>query len=176
MTEEVTGLNPGTALDIGSGEGADAIWLARQGWNVTAVEPSKVALDRAKEAAAVADAKVTWVHSGFLDMPGGTGTYDLVSAQYPVLDCEDGDAAITALLAAVAPGGTLLFVHHEIEANVDHEHDFDPADFVMPDHVAAYLDDSWQIKVHQARSRPRPAPDNPHVRDVVLRAQRIPSR
>lgn len=52
LVSEVSGLKPRTALDIGSGEGADSIWLARHGWHVTAVDFSQVALDRAAEHAA----------------------------------------------------------------------------------------------------------------------------
>src|SRR5262252_6672378 len=58
LRAEVTGLAPGRALDVGCGEGADAIWLARRGWTVTAIDISDVALTRAREAAARAAAAV----------------------------------------------------------------------------------------------------------------------
>ena len=48
LVAEVAALTPGTALDVGCGEGADAVWLARQGWAVTAVDVSQVALERAR--------------------------------------------------------------------------------------------------------------------------------
>src|SRR5206468_12890147 len=51
LVAEVTGLSPGTALDVGCGEGADAVWLAQQGWTVTAVDVSEVAVRRGREAA-----------------------------------------------------------------------------------------------------------------------------
>lgn len=199
---EVEGREPGSVLDIGAGEGADAVWLARQGWTVTAVEPSGVALARARAHGAQAGVDIAWVHAGILEMPGGTGQHDLVSAQYPAIP--SGDEAIEALLGAVAPGGTLLFVHHDMDRHHGHgqgthdgdeadhaehaaggyghaEHDdagggpdFDPADFVMPGDVAARLDDGWEVEVHEIRDRP--AADLPeearHVRDVVLRARR----
>src|SRR6476661_2126850 len=47
LVHEAGGLRPGKALELGCGEGADAIWLARQGWSVTAVDVSAVALERA---------------------------------------------------------------------------------------------------------------------------------
>ncbi len=74
LVAEVSGLPPGTALDVGCGEGADAIWLARQGWQVTAVDPSRVALDRAQAAAQAAGVEITWVHAGLLEMPAVDAT------------------------------------------------------------------------------------------------------
>lgn len=175
LVAEVADLVPGTALDVGCGEGADAIWLARQGWQVTAVDPSRVALGRAEAAAArEADVAVTWVRAGLLDMPGGTGVHDLVSAQYAVLRRDDDLATISALLGAVAPGGTLLVVHHELEPKHAAEHGFDPAAHVMPGDVAAHLDDRWEVEVHETRPRLGSVPpDSRHIRDVVLRARRL---
>lgn len=112
LVTEVAGHRPGTVLDVGCGEGADAIWLTQRGWEVTALDVSGVALARAREAAAAAGVDVTWLHSGLLEADLPAGGFDLVSAQYPaLLQTPDGDAE-RALLAAVAPGGTLLFVHH----------------------------------------------------------------
>lgn len=173
LVAEVADLAPGTALDIGCGEGADAIWLARRGWRVTAIDPSRVALDRAATAAEAAGVEVTWVHGGLLGMPGGTGVHDLVSAQYPVLRRTPDEAAIAVLLAAVAPGGTLLVVHHDLDRSHASEHGFDPADHVMPADVAALLDDTWVIEAHEARARSdRMNGDRGHTRDLVLRARR----
>ena len=117
LVVEVQRREPGTVLDVGAGEGADAVWLAEQGWTVTALEPSGVALSRARVQAEQADVHVTWIHAGVLEA-ADVGLHDLVSAQYPAIPTSD--AAIDALLAAVAPGGTLLFVHHDME---HHEHD-----------------------------------------------------
>lgn len=184
LVVEVAEMAPGTVLDVGCGEGGDAIWLARQGWTVTAVEPSAIAVGRARAAAQSADVHVTWVHAGLLDMPGGTGQYDLVSAQYPALMDSPDNAAITALMAAVAPGGTLLLVHHDMNTDTedhDHGHDhgsdheghgFDPADYVMPADVAEQLDDEWDIEVNETRDRPGDLADARHARDIVLRARR----
>src|SRR5579871_5362086 len=61
LQAEVAGLTPGRALDVGCGEGADAIWLARSGWTVTAIDISDVALSRAREAAERAGVMVEWV-------------------------------------------------------------------------------------------------------------------
>src|SRR3954468_10099211 len=61
LVAEVSELAPGRALDVGCGEGADAIWLARQGWTVTAIDISEVAVGRARDAAANIDVAVEWV-------------------------------------------------------------------------------------------------------------------
>lgn len=181
LVAEAADLAPGRALDVGCGEGADAIWLARRGWRVTGVDPSRVALDRAESAAREADVEVSWVHAGVLEMPGGTGVHDLVTVQYPALRRTDDDAVITALLDAVAPGGTLLVVHHaDFPAHADdHGHDAgdhgrDAADYLAPGDVAAHLDDGWEVEVHETRERPAPVPPpTHHTQDVILRARRL---
>lgn len=167
-------LEPGTALDLGCGEGADAIWLARRGWDVTAVDISAVALDRAHEAAATAGVDVDWVRVEVPNEALPTGPFDLVIAMYPALRRTRGDDAIQAILDTVAPGGTLLVVHHALGDSDDHHPSgFDPADYVQPADVAGHLDDGWTIEIHEQRTRVRPANSpGPDVPDVVLRARR----
>ncbi|MER7639123.1 class I SAM-dependent methyltransferase [Streptomyces sp. NPDC126522] len=176
LVAEVAGLTRGRVLDVGCGEGADAVWLARGGWEVTALEVSGVALERAAGHARDAGVTVRWVHAGLAEAALPPASFDLVSAQYPALLRTPDAAAERALLAAVAPGGVLLLVHH---AGMDtrHEHDaaFDPADYVWPSMVAALLDDDWRVEVDE--QRPRVAPDGGagahHTDDVVLRARRL---
>nr|WP_238354948.1 class I SAM-dependent methyltransferase [Kribbella sandramycini] len=83
LVAELAGLAPGRALDLGSGEGGDAIWLAQQGWQVTAVDVSPIALGRAAEharEAGIAD-RIDWQHHE-LGKTFPAGTFDLVSAQF----------------------------------------------------------------------------------------------
>lgn len=174
LVAEVAGLTPGRVLDVGSGEGADAVWLARGGWDVTAVEVSGVALQRAAGHARDAGVPVRWVHAGLAEA-ALTG-FDLVSAQYPALLRTPDAAAERALLAAVAPGGVLLLVHHAgMETRPPDDSGFDPADYVWPSMVTALLDDDWEIEVDERR--PRVAPDGGagahHAEDLVLRAHRL---
>ncbi len=176
LVAEVAGLPPGRVLDVGCGEGADAVWLAGSGWDVTALEVSGVALARAARHARDAGVEVRWVHAELTDAVITPASFDLVSAQYPALLRTPQASAERALLAAVAPGGVLLLVHHAgMDTHQAHESGFDPADYVWPEMVAALLTDDWDIGVNE--QRPRIAPDGGagahHAEDLVLRARRL---
>lgn len=176
LVAEVAGLTPGRVLDVGCGEGADAVWLARSGWDVTALEVSGLALRRAAEHARVAGVAIRWVHAELAEAALPPASFDLVSAQYPALLRTPDAAAERALLAAVAPAGVLLFVHHAgMDTAQVQDGEDDPADYVWPPMVAALLDDDWEIELDD--QRPRIAPEGGagarHTEDLVLRARRL---
>ncbi|WP_406004739.1 class I SAM-dependent methyltransferase [Streptomyces sp. NBC_00637] len=176
LVAEVAGLTPGRVLDVGCGEGADALWLAGGGWDVTALEVSGVALERAAAHARDAGLAVRWVHAELTEAALPPASFDLVSAQYPALLRTPDAAAERALLAAVAPGGVLLLVHHAgMDTRQAHDSGFDPADYVWPSMVADRLDDGWEVEVDE--QRPRVAPDGGagahHTDDLVLRVRRL---
>ncbi|GGV06963.1 methyltransferase [Actinomadura cremea] len=136
MVSVVEPLAPGTALDLGCGEGADAVWLARRGWTVTAVDVSTVALDRAAAHAADAGVDVEFRrHDLGRDFP--KGSYDLVSAQFLQSPLDWPRAEILrAAAAAVAPGGLLLIVEHAAAppwSRHHHDHRFPTADETFAD-------------------------------------------
>src|SRR5215213_4712777 len=175
LVAEVARLMPGRVLDVGCGEGADAVWLARRGWDVTALDVSAVALERAARHARDAGVPVRWVHAGLAEAALPPASFDLVSAQYPALPRTSGAAAERALLAAVAPGGVLLLVHHAgMDTQPVQDGGFDPADYVWPSMVTALLDSDWEVQVNE--QRPRIAPNDGagahHAEDLVLRALR----
>jgi SAM-dependent methyltransferase len=174
LVDEVATLRPGRVLDVGCGEGADAVWLAANGWQVTALDVSGVALDRARSHAAEAGVGITWRHSGLLEADLPAAAFDLVSAQYPALRRTPGDDAERALLAAVAPGGTLLVVHHDVsDPSTGFEHGFDPAEWVGPRDVAKLLDGGWRLDVDDLRERTISGGAGAHhTHDVILRATR----
>ena len=260
LVTEVADLKPGQALDVGCGEGADARWLARQGWLVTAVDISRTALDRAakmhhditqaeldqpaeahhaitqtesdqpakvhgnitqaepnqpakvhtnitqtemnrpakvhsditqtemnqpaeahhditraapNEAAGdTSPAKtaggVCWTQADLAATPPPARSFDLVSVQYFPLTKKK--PALDGLLAAVAPGGTLLIVGHD-PAGLPPE--FDRDDYYWPAEIAAMLGDDWTVLVDETRKRVTPPPPGSgHVNDTVLRAER----
>jgi SAM-dependent methyltransferase len=175
LVTEVAGLPAGRALDVGCGEGADAVWLARQGWDVTALDVSHVALQRAAQHAEQAGVRVRWIHAGLLEAALSPGSFDLVSAQYPVLRRTPANDAERALCAAVAPGGTLLVVHHaDMDPEEARARGFDPADYVQPAQVAAVLDDGWLVEVDETRPRSvESGAGAGHSVDQVLRARRL---
>jgi SAM-dependent methyltransferase len=105
-------LAPGTALDLGAGEGGDALWLAGRGWRVTAVDVSPTALDRLAARAAEAGVEVA-VERHDLAATFPAGRFDLVSAQFLQSPIEfPRDDVLRRAAAAVAPGGLLLVVAH----------------------------------------------------------------
>ncbi|WP_194822471.1 FAD-dependent oxidoreductase [Micromonospora sp. S-DT3-3-22] len=156
-------LPPGTALDLGCGEGGDAVWLARQGWRVTAVDVSTAALERS--AAAVTAAGVTALvdfqrHDLARTFP--TGEYDLVSAQFLQSPLEFPRAGVLRAAArAVAPGGRLLVVEHGAVppwGNAAHHH----TRFPTPQETLADLDldpDGWDVERLDAPQRQATGPD-----------------
>ena len=174
LVAEVAALTPGRALDVGCGEGADAIWLARNGWTVTAIDISDVAVSRAREAAGRAGAAVEWVRGDALQTPFATGSFDLVSMQYPALPKAAGEAAVRRLLDRVRPGGLLLAVYHDLD-DEHREHmksrGVDPADYVGADDIGRLLGDDFTVELHAVEPRIDPPHDTPHIADVVLRAR-----
>jgi SAM-dependent methyltransferase len=114
LVREASDLPPGTALDLGCGEGADAVWLASRGWQVTGVDISHTALERAAGHAAEAGVtdRTAWERHE-LGETFPEGAFDLVNAQFlqsPV--ALDQQLILRQAAAAVAPGGTLLLVMH----------------------------------------------------------------
>jgi len=171
---------PGTALDVGSGEGADAIWLAARGWQVTAIDVSTVALDRAAQQAADAGQeiaeRISWQQADILAWDPTPRQFDLVSAQFMHLPPVAHEVVHRRLAAAVRPGGTLLVVGHhpsDLETSVGRWNV--PGFLFTADEIAATLDpDAWQVIVAAARERQALDPDGRPVtiRDAVLQARR----
>lgn len=116
VLEEVASLlPPGSALDIGAGEGGDALWLAEHGWDVHAHDASSVAIYRGVIEASRRGVEVSWKVSD-LDSDGlPEGAFDLVSLQFIHLPEESRQRVWREAAARVAPGGTLLIVGHSVK-------------------------------------------------------------
>ncbi|OFJ52556.1 FAD-dependent oxidoreductase [Mycolicibacterium grossiae] len=166
----VEDLPAGRALDLGCGEGGDAVWLAERGWHVTAVDISETALARAR-----AEAQARGVADGIdfaqYDLSDGfpDGTFDLVSAQFLHSTVRlERPTILRAAAAAVSPGGHLVIVDHggmpPGSTMTHHDHPF-PA----PEEVLAGLDlpdEQWDRVRVEAVTRQATGPDGGHV-DLV---------
>ena len=102
-------LDPGSAVDIAAGEGRNAIWLARRGWEVTAVDFSCTGLDKGR--AVAGDLPIEWVCQDVLTW-GGTG-YDLAVVAYLQLPADGRRQAVRRAFGALRPGGTFFWVAHD---------------------------------------------------------------
>jgi SAM-dependent methyltransferase len=182
LVREAAGLLPGRALDLGCGEGADAIWLAREGWRVTATDISGVALERAArhaEQAGVAD-RIDWQrHDLGVSFPAGS--FDLVSAQFlHTMGEMPREEILRAAAAAVAPEGVLLVVGHC--GPPPWEKDAHPGVHLpSPQEVLAGLklaDGAWEVLLCAEHERIQNDPEGrPTTRtDNAVKVRRLPTR
>jgi thioredoxin reductase/SAM-dependent methyltransferase len=177
LAAEADSLAPGRALDVGCGEGGDAVWLASRGWSVTGLDFARAALERTEEHAASAGFgdRLDTVQADVRTWKPDGERWDLVTAQFLHLP-DGGMVDVTRRLAsAVAPGGTLLVVGHhpdDLATGLRHGHH---SFLFTPDSLLGALDDDFEVEVCETRDR---ATTHPHsgeeltVRDSVLRARR----
>ncbi|QYJ02460.1 methyltransferase domain-containing protein [Nocardioides panacisoli] len=180
LVEQARDLAPGRALDVGCGEGADAIWLAGRGWDVTAVDVSTVALDRTAEHAIEADVDDD-IDVGVYDAMAGRPKlrrerYDLVTVHFLHVPREDFDDVYRRIAAAVAPGGRLLVVAHhpaDVESGVRPSHG--PGLLFPPERVLQAVRDvaAWSVETSEAATREQVIDGAPvTVTDTVVRLLR----
>lgn len=116
LVELAAPLRPGRAVDLGAGEGRNSLWLARRGWEVTAVDGSGVALERVRTGAAAEGLRVTTVQSDIGEFLGGAGGFELVVIANIHPDPEPRAAMLRDAAGAVGPGGHLLLVGHHLDS------------------------------------------------------------
>jgi SAM-dependent methyltransferase len=129
-------LKPGSALDLGAGEGRNAIWLAERGWDVTAVDFSKVGLAKAEEVASRRNVKVHWAVADLTRFEPGA-VFDLVLLAYIQLPHDQLKSVLSMASDALAPNGRLFVIGHDTSnlekgfgGPPDPERLFTPADIV----------------------------------------------
>ncbi|MFD0800664.1 class I SAM-dependent methyltransferase, partial [Streptomonospora algeriensis] len=175
LIAETAETQPGTALDLGCGEGADAVWLARQGWRVVAVDVSAVALERARshaDEAGMADRVDFQRHDLGSSFP--EGSFDLVAALF-LHSWKDmpREEILRTAASRVAPGGTLLIVGHvgdpvwveELGAHVELPTSAQVLAWLEPD------ERQWEILVSEERERAHASPGG-HRADSIVKLRR----
>ncbi len=170
---EVGALAPGRAIDLGAGDGRNAVWLASRGWDVTAVDFSQVALDRGRARAAASGVQVEWELADLLEWTPGARSYDLVTLFFIHLPREERRGVYARAAAAVAPGGTLLVVGHDrtnIADGVGGPQD--PDLLITPSEVAA---DLTGFRIDRAETVQRGDAAGRRPIDAIVRAVRSES-
>lgn len=183
LSEVASRLEPGTALDVGCGEGGDAVWLAERGWTVVGLDLSAVALERAAAAAVErgAAARCTWVQGDITDAAvrarlGAGASFDLVATHYVHEPGGTRTAAWLAEAELTAPGGVLLIVgHHPNDEHPAGRGPRDPSLTYLPHDVTLVLASVPGLAIEEAgvRERETDGPDGPLTRrDTVVVARR----
>lgn len=114
LVQEAGKRRPGRALDLACGEGRNAVWLAAKGWQTTGVDFSAVGLAKARAVAERNGVEVTWVHADVVEWQPPAGAFDLVIVMYLQVPAEARGKALAHASSAVAPGGMLLVVGHDV--------------------------------------------------------------
>lgn len=182
LVENVADLTAGAALDLGSGEGADAIWLARRGWQVLAVDISEVALQRAARHADAAGAeiaaRITWQQQDLRSWDPAPMQFDLVSQQFLHLPRSIREVQHRRLAAGVRSGGMLLIVGHaRSDLHTSMCRPNLPDLFFTAEEEAAALDpDEWTVTASSPEREARdPDGNRVTISDAVLSAVRHPA-
>ena len=163
----------GSLVDEVIDHAPDAIWLAEQGWTVTAIDVAPTAIERGRAEAERRDLAIEWLAADLLADPPA-GPFDLVSLQYLSFPIARARELTEVLTSALAPGGLLLVVGHAPPADPS-AIPFDPAEWVQPPDVVAALPDGFEVTLHETRTRPgdhHHHGGSPHTEDVVLRIVR----
>jgi len=174
VVDEVAGLRPGAALDLACGAGRNAVWLAGQGWRVTAVDFSGVALRMARGLEAERRVSVAWVEADVLAWTPPARAYDLVCVLYLQLPAGERRTALARAADAVRPGGTLLVLGHDLLNLTEGWGGPTQADVLFtPDDVVAEIGD---LRIEKAERVRRTVDDPGAAReaiDALVRATRV---
>ena len=173
LVEEVSELPAGRALDLACGAGRNAIWLAERGWRVTAVDYSEVALAEARRRAAGRDVDIDWILADLTDWSPPVAAYDLVCVLYLQLPAGERRLVLDRAAGALAPGGTMLVVGHDLSNLTEGYGGPTSADVLYtPDDLVA---DLTGLAVERAERVIRPVEDEDGLHeaiDALVRARR----
>ena len=171
LVAEVEGLEPGRALDLACGEGQNAIWLAGLGWEVTAVDYADVAIAKGTERAARAGVAVDFAARDLLEYRPESRAFDLVLVLYLHMSSEGLRLVLERAADAVAPGGTLVLIGHDLlNLNEGVGGPSDPDLLFTPDDIAAELPE-LEVEKAERLLRDVDGHDRPAI-DALVRARR----
>ncbi|CAN5376049.1 MAG: class I SAM-dependent methyltransferase [Acidimicrobiia bacterium] len=119
VAEYLAGLAPCSVLDLGAGQGRNAVWLATQGHRVTAVDLSPIAGEQTRAAATAAGVEVETVTADLTTWAPPGNAFDLVLLSYLQLVPEQRAVVHAAAASAVAPGGMVFLIAHHAD-NLEH--------------------------------------------------------
>ena len=171
LVAEVASLPPGRALDLACGAGQNSIWLATLGWDVIGVDYSPVAIDRAKARAVGEGVDVKFLCSDLLDFRPEVEAFELVIVFYLHIPADERRLVLERAAAAVAPGGTFLFVGHDLTNLTDGVGG--PSDrslLCTPDEIVAELP-GLEVEKAERVLRDVDGADRPAI-DALVRAHR----
>jgi SAM-dependent methyltransferase len=173
LVEEVSELPAGRALDLACGAGRNAIWLAERGWKVTAVDYSEVALAEARRRGADRNVDIDWILADLTDWSPPVAAYDLVCVLYLQLPAGERRLVLDRAAGALAPGGTMLVVGHDLSNLTEGYAGPTSADVLYtPDDLVA---DLAGLAVERAERVIRPVEDEDGLHeaiDALVRARR----
>ena len=176
LVEKVEGLKPGRALDMGCGEGRNALWLAERGWSVTAVDFSEVAVERGRDWADRRGLSVEFLVADLTEFDPEPLAYDLVILFYIQLKNDDVRNILERAVGAVAKGGSLLVVAHDLD-NLEHGYGGPPTpgvlyttDLVLDSIGALSLVEAGRVK----RSVATPEGEQVAIDTLVLARRTVP--
>ncbi len=172
VEQHLADLAPGTAVDLGAGEGRNAVWLAQRGWTVTAVDFSPVGLDKARRLAAEHGVEIT-VECADATTWAPDGEVDLVVLSYLQLPAAQQRTVLERSASWLAPGGTLFVIAHD-RSNVEHGYGGPPSTEVCysVDDTVAVLD-TLHVTTAEVAERSVDTPDGPRTAlDTLVIARR----
>ena len=170
---ELRDLPPGRALDIAAGEGRNAVWLAGRGWRVTAVDFSAVGLGKGRRLADSRGVSVHWVHADVLGYQPEAGAFQLVLIAYLQLQAAELSGVLRGAVRALAPGGTLLVVGHDVDNLTEGAGGpQDPAVLYTPELITRSLDGLNVLRAGQVRRPLLSGDSGRQAVDTLVRAVR----
>jgi len=159
VVTETAPLTPATALNLACGEGRNAVWLAEQGWQVSAVDYAKTGLDKARRLAAARGVAVDWILADVIEYPPSPATFALVLIAYLHIPAHQREQLIHNACQALQAGGTLLYIGHDL-SNIEHGWGGpqDPAVLCTPQDIVNLLPD---FTIEKAEIFERPVTQEP---------------